>query len=211
MVDGLGQDALGEQYASEPSAREEAFAPVGASAHEEEPAHEGVVDAEVSALVGAVDLGVELCLAWGILVAEACALEAASSNEEAPGREALALEISAREEALVLVEGSQDSEATLVASGLVPVVVTLEAFEVCHEAHLEEGDEVEVEIAAKAFARGEFPGVGSLEREAGLAPLHDSLENLSLAVRCVFEAEPDSVQLASEPVARHGVSETHVY
>lgn len=131
----------------------------------EEPAHEGVADFEVSALGGAVDHEVGFCLAWGILAAEAFALEAASSNEEAPGRGALALaDISAREEASVLVGGFRGSKVTLVASGPV-LAATLEASEVCHEAHLEGGDEVQVEIAVAVLARGEIPAVGSLERE----------------------------------------------
>ncbi|CAH0005436.1 unnamed protein product [Clonostachys byssicola] len=163
-VVGLGQDALGEKYASEPSVHEEVYTPAEVSVPEE-PAHEGVADFEVSALVGAVDHEVGFCLVSGILAAEAFALEAASSNEEAPGRGAFALaDVSARGEASVLVEGFRGSEVTLVASGPV-LVVTLEASEVCHEVHLGGGDEVQVETAVAVFARGEILAVGSLERE----------------------------------------------
>jgi hypothetical protein len=164
-VVGLGQDVPGEKYASEPSVHEEVYALAGASVPEE-PAHEGVADFEMPVLVGAVDLGVGFCLAWSILGGEAFALGAVSSNEKAPGREALALEeVSAREGASVLVEDFRGSEVTLVASGPVLVVVTLEASEVCHEAHFEEGDEVQAEIVVAVSARGGIPGVGSLERE----------------------------------------------
>lgn len=154
---GLGQDALEEKYASEPSVREEVYVPVEAFVPEE-PAHDGDVDFEVSALVGAVDHEVGFCLAWGILAAEAFALEA-------PDRGALALaDVSAHGEASVLVEGFRGSEVTLVAFGPA-LVVTLGASEAFHEAHLGEDDEVQVEIALVVLAHEEIPAVGSLEHE----------------------------------------------